>query len=106
MNLRIDCYLVITLYLGTKKRTRRHIEEGLEAWRTNKGARVKMEAQTKLTSSPFRSPGAVCIKLVIQVAYGLGFGRYRYVQKANKKTFPMVLVGGPNSSGVVRNRQN
>jgi hypothetical protein len=56
MNLRIDYYLMIMLCLRTKERIRRHIEEGLEAWRASKGARVKMEAQTKSTSSPFWSP--------------------------------------------------
>ena len=64
MNLRIDCYVMFMLCLGTKERTRRCIEEGLEVGRTSKGARVKMEVQTKSTSSPFQSPGAVCIKLV------------------------------------------
>ena len=59
------------LCLGTKERTRRNIEEGLEVWRTSKGARVKMEVQTKSISSLFRSPGAVYIKLDTQVAYGL-----------------------------------
>jgi hypothetical protein len=64
MNLKIDCYLMIMLCLGTKERTRRHIEEVLEVWRTSKGARVKMEVQTKSTLSPFWSLGAVCIKMV------------------------------------------
>ena len=73
MNLRIDCYLIIMLFFGTKERTRRCIEEGLEVWRTGKGARVKMEVQTKSTSSLFWSPGAVYIKLVTQVAYGVNF---------------------------------
>ena len=73
MNLRIDCYLMIMLCIGTKERTRRHIEEGLEVWSTSKGARVKMEIQTKSTLSPFWSLGAVYIKLVTQVAYGLRF---------------------------------
>jgi hypothetical protein len=49
------------LFFGTKERTRRRIEEGLEVWRTGKGARVKMEVQTKLTSSSFWNPGAVYI---------------------------------------------
>jgi hypothetical protein len=49
--LRIDCYLMIILCLGIKERSRRHMEEGLEAWRTSEGARIKMEDQTKLSSS-------------------------------------------------------
>jgi hypothetical protein len=31
MILRIDCYLMIILCLGMKERSRRHMEEGLEA---------------------------------------------------------------------------
>jgi hypothetical protein len=34
-----------------KERSRRHMEEGLEAWRTSEGARIKMEDQTKLSLS-------------------------------------------------------
>jgi hypothetical protein len=40
------------------------MEEGLEAWRSSKGSRIKMEAQTKLSSSLPRSPGAVSTKMV------------------------------------------
>jgi hypothetical protein len=42
-----------------KERSRRHMEEGLEAWRTSEGARIKMEDQTKLSSSLPRSSGPV-----------------------------------------------
>ena len=52
------------------------------------------------TSSPFRSPGAVCTKTGATVAYGLGFGSSLYGWKYNFKTFQMALVAGPNSSGV------
>jgi hypothetical protein len=75
MILRIDCYLMIILCLGMKERSKRHMEEGLEAWRSSEGARIKMEAQTKLSSSLPRSPGAVSTKTVAQVTYWLGFGR-------------------------------
>jgi hypothetical protein len=96
---------MIILCLGMKERSRRHMEEGLEAWRSSEGARIKMEAQTKLSSSLPRSPGTVSTKMVTQVTYGPGFGCSWYVWKANVKTFPMVFVGGPNSSeslGIVR----
>jgi hypothetical protein len=75
MILRIDCYLMIILCLEMKERSRRHMEEGLEAWRTSEGARIKMEAQTKLSSSLPRSPIAVSTKMIAQVAYRLRFGR-------------------------------
>ena len=46
MILRIDCYLMIILCLGIMERTRGYIRDGLEAWRTSKGAQVKEEART------------------------------------------------------------
>jgi hypothetical protein len=73
MILRIDCYLMIILCLGMKERARRHMEEGLEAWRTSEGARIKMEDQTKLSSSLPRSSGPVCLELVTQDASELRF---------------------------------
>jgi hypothetical protein len=49
------------------------MEEGLEAWRTSEGVRIKMEDQTKLSSSLPRNSGPVCLELVTQDAYGLCF---------------------------------
>ena len=106
MNLRIDCYLIIMLCLGTKERTRRGIEEGLEVWRTSKGARVKMEVQTKSISSLFRSPGAVCIKLDTQVAYGLRLRWSTYGWKDNFIRKPMEVVPLQNSIRINRNCRN
>jgi hypothetical protein len=34
---------MIILCLGIKERSRRHMKEGLEAWRTSEGAWIKME---------------------------------------------------------------
>jgi hypothetical protein len=65
-----------------------------------------MEAQINSISSVFWSPGAINTKLVAQVAYGLGFGHCTYAWNANKKTFGVVLIGGPNSFGVIKNNQN
>jgi hypothetical protein len=106
MNLRIDCYLMIMLCLGTKERTKRHIEEGLEVWRTSKGARVKMEVQTKSTSSPFQSLGAVCIKLITQVTYGLYFWWSTYGWKDNFIRKLMEVVPLQNFIIINKNRQN
>ena len=106
MNLRIYCYLMIMLCLGTKESTRRPIEEGLEVWRTRKGARVKMEVQTKSTSSLFWSPGAVCIKLVTQVTYGLRFRCFTNGWKDNFIRKPMEVVPHQNSIRINGNRRN
>jgi hypothetical protein len=106
MNLRIDCYLMIMLCLVTKERTRRHTEEGLEVWRTSKGARVNMEVQTKSTLTPFRSLGAVCIKLVMQVGYRLCFWCSTNGWKDNLIKKPMEVVRLQNSIRINRNHQN
>ena len=70
----------------------RMLRRSLEVWLTSKGVQVELEAQSKPSSSLSRSPGATCTKIDAQVAYGLEFGRSRYVRKANEKTFPMALV--------------
>jgi hypothetical protein len=49
MILRTYGYLMIILCLEMKERSRRHMEEGLEAWRSSKGGQIKMEVQTKLS---------------------------------------------------------
>ena len=76
----------------------------MEAWRTSKDVRIKMEAQTDSTSFQFRTPGTGRTKTDAQVAYGVGFGRTWYGWKDNFKTLPMALVSGSNSSGVDGNR--
>ena len=50
VNLRIDCYLMIYLYLPIKERTSKGMEKALEAWRTSEDVRFKMEAQANSTS--------------------------------------------------------
>jgi hypothetical protein len=77
----------------------------MEAWWTSKGAQAKVEAQTKSTSEPFRSPRVVCAKTVLTVAYELGFGHSLYVRKLKDTTVPMALISGPSSSGVIGNHQ-
>ena len=74
VNLRIDCYLMTQLYLGTKEMTSKGVETALEAWRTSKDVRIKMEAQTDSTSFQFRTPGTDRTKMDAQVAYIVGFG--------------------------------
>jgi hypothetical protein len=80
-------------------------KKGLEVWWTSKGAQAEVEAQTKPTSGPFWSPGAVCAKTSLTVAYGLGFGRSLYVQKLKRNDGSNGSGLSPNSSGVVGNRQ-
>jgi hypothetical protein len=106
MNLGIDCNLMIMLFLETKERTRRHIEEGLEVCRTSKGARVKMEVQTKSISSLFWSLGAVCMKLDTRVAYRLRLRWSTYGWKDNFIRKPMEVVPLQNSIRINRNSQN
>jgi hypothetical protein len=54
------------------------MEKGLQAWRYSKRVQAKLETQSKSTSSPPRSPRAVCFKLDAQATYGVGFGRSIY----------------------------
>nr|CAE05236.1 OSJNBa0011K22.19 [Oryza sativa Japonica Group]CAE75957.1 B1159F04.20 [Oryza sativa Japonica Group] len=63
-------------YKRTMEGTRRHLEKDLESSRI-----IKVEAQTKSTSSATRSPGPVCTKTGDQVAYALGLGRSLHVWK-------------------------
>ena len=51
------------------------MEKALEAWRTGKDVRIKMEAQTDSTSFQFRTPSTGRTKTDAQVAYGVEFGR-------------------------------
>jgi hypothetical protein len=105
MNLRIDCYLVITLYLGTKKRTRRHIEEGLEAWRTNKGARVKMEAQTKLLRVHFGVQEQSALNWSSRSHMGSDLDVIDMYRKLTRRPFQWFLLEAqihPELSGIVR----
>jgi hypothetical protein len=64
-----------------------------------------VEAQTKSNSGPFQSPGAVCVKTGLTVAYGIGFGRSLYIRKLKKMMVTMALVSGPNLSEVIGNHQ-
>jgi hypothetical protein len=58
--------------------------------------RIKMEAQTGLTSFQFRTPETARTKMNAQVAYGVGFGCSLDGWKDNFKKLPMELVSGPN----------
>jgi hypothetical protein len=106
MILRIDCYLMIILCLGMKERSRRHKEEGLEAWRTSEGVQIMMKDQTKLSSSLPRSLGPVCLELVTQDAYGLRFRCSIYGWKAYLIRKPTQVVPCQKLFGINRNRRN
>jgi hypothetical protein len=106
MILRIDCYLMIILCLGIKERSRRHMEEGLEAWRTSEGARIKMEDQTKLSSSLPRSSGPVCLELVTQDASRLSFWWSIYGWKAYLIRKPTQVVPRQKLFRINGNRRN
>jgi hypothetical protein len=77
LNLEVSSFLSNSLYdsenkllpndyivLRYEERSRRHMEEVLEAWRTSEAARIKMEDQTKLSSSMPCSSWPVCFELV------------------------------------------
>jgi hypothetical protein len=83
-----------------KERTSKGMGKTLEAWRTSEDVRIKMEAQTGLTSFQFRTPRTARTKTDAHVAYGVRFGCSLYGWKDNFKKLPMEPVSGPNSSGV------
>jgi hypothetical protein len=87
-----------------KERTSKAVGKTLEAWRTSEDIRIKMEAQTSLTSFQFWTPGTARTKTDAHVAYGVGFGCYLYGWKDNFKKLSMEPVSGPNSSRVDGNR--
>jgi hypothetical protein len=64
----------------------------LEAWRYGMGVQAKLETQSKSTSSPPHSPGAVYLKLDAQATYGVGFGRSIYGWDQNFIRLPMAMV--------------
>jgi hypothetical protein len=106
MILRIDCYLMIILCLWMKERSRRHMEEGLEVWRTSEGVRIKIEDQTKLSSSLPRSLGPVYLELVTQDAYRLCFRWYIYGWKAYLIRKPTQVVPCQKLFGINGNHRN
>jgi hypothetical protein len=61
------------------------------------GVQAKLETRSKSTSSPPRSPGAVCLKLGAQATYGVRFGRSIYGWNQNFIRLPMAPVS-PQSS--------
>jgi hypothetical protein len=73
------------------------MEKGLEALRYSKGVQAKLETQSKSTSSPPRSPGAVWLKLEAQATYGVGFGCSIYGWNHNFIRLPMALLPPQNS---------
>jgi hypothetical protein len=66
--------------------------------------KVANQSNSELSSSsPTRSPGPPHIKINIQIAYDLRFGRSTYARKAKEITFTMTPVSCPTTIGVVRN---
>jgi len=77
----------------------------LEAWRTSKDVRNKMEAQTDSIWFQFQTPGTSRTKMDAQVVSGVGFGRSLYGWKDNFKTLTMAPVSAqihPESMRIVR----
>src|SRR5207253_10163261 len=98
MILRIDCYLMMLLYLGIIERTRGHLKEGLEEEKTRLVGQFKMEAQHMTSSRQIRTQGPVRTKMNVQIASGV---RSRHIldgSKAYKMTFNLPTVPRPNPS--------
>jgi hypothetical protein len=86
-----------------------------EKWSIKKVLKSQEDVHEKVTnqsnselpsSSPTRSSGPPRIRIDIQIAYDLCFGRSIYVRKAKEISFPMALLSYPTKIGVVRNHQN
>jgi hypothetical protein len=71
-------------------RNQGYMEEGLEAWRANKGR--PSQAHYNSSSSPTRSPGAVFGKIDAQATNGVRFRRSTYGWKVNFIELPIQLV--------------
>src|SRR5438128_9053017 len=100
MILRIDCYLMMLLYLGIIERTRGHLKEVLEEEKTRLVGQFKMEAQHMTSLRQIRTPGPVRTKTDAQFASGVRLGRSFDGWKAYKITFdlPPVLLSQRESS--------
>jgi hypothetical protein len=81
-----------------KEGTSMDMRKDLEAWKTSKDVRIKVEAYTNSTSFQFQTPGTACRKTDAQVAYGVGFRRSIYGWKQNFIELPMAPVSYQNSS--------
>src|SRR5437773_10329923 len=97
MILRIDCYLMMLLYLGIIERTRGYLKEGLEEEKNRLVGQFKMEAQHMTSSRQIRTPGLVRTKTDAQFASGVRLGRSFEGWKAYKITFDLPPVPHPNS---------
>jgi hypothetical protein len=80
------------MWLGTKEKTKKYMDEGLEAWRANKGRPSHMEAHYNSSSSPTRGPRAVFGKTDAQATNGVRFRRSTYGWKVNFIELPIQLV--------------
>src|SRR5207244_12145276 len=97
MILRIDCYLIMLLYLGIIERTRGHLKEGLEEEKTRLVGQFKMETQHMTSSRQIRTPGPVHTKTNAQIASGVRLGRSFDGWKAYKIAFNLPPVTCQNS---------
>ena len=84
--------VLIMLYLGTLERVMKDVGTSNDAERDKEGVQVKLEAQSKSSSSMPRPAGPFDAKTGAQDAYGLRFRRTTYAWKANFITFPMAPV--------------
>jgi hypothetical protein len=88
-----------------KERSRRHMEEGLEAWRSSEDARIKMEAQTKLSLSLPRSPEQSALKRSPRSHMSLDLDVLDMYGNLTRRPFQWFLLEAQihqESSGIVR----
>jgi hypothetical protein len=97
MIVRIDCYLIMSWWLGTMKEIRKSLKRDVEVQRSSKGGQARSESQSKLSWNPIQIPGTVRTKIVAQITYQLRFGCYLYGWKDKMINFPMEPVPSRNS---------
>ncbi|WVZ58309.1 hypothetical protein U9M48_008590 [Paspalum notatum var. saurae] len=85
---------------GTLERIRKGLDTSKESERNKEDVQVKLEAQSKSSSSLPRPAGPFDTKTETQDAYGLRFRRSTYAWKDKNISFPMPLVSGLLEFGV------
>ncbi|WVZ87856.1 hypothetical protein U9M48_034431, partial [Paspalum notatum var. saurae] len=103
LNQQVNSFLSSSTYTdkdGTLERIRKGLDTSKESERNKEDVQVKLEAQSKSSSSLPRPAGPFDTKTETQDAYGLRFRRSTYAWKDKNISFPMPLVSGLLEFGV------
>ncbi|WVZ70594.1 hypothetical protein U9M48_019248 [Paspalum notatum var. saurae] len=103
LNQQVNSFLSSITYTdkdGTLERIRKGLDTSKESERNKEDVQVKLEAQSKSSSSLPRPAGPFDTKTETQDAYGLRFRRSTYAWKDKNISFPMPLVSGLLEFGV------